>query len=66
MIERDEVEQALEIACGDTLGGPSMGSRKTASQRSIDSAREHVRRFLRELPPDLFVHEVLEALNDEQ
>lgn len=64
MIDRDDVEQAIEIACGDTVGY-EMGERRTASQRAIDRLRAGFLRLLKELPPDTYVHEILEVLEDE-
>ena len=66
MIDRDEIDEALEIACGFTIGsGQSVTSRRTASQRHVNTARRAVIRFLRELPAELTVHEIKEALSDE-
>lgn len=64
MIDRDDVEQALEIAVGRDIGH-DLSSRRTASQRGIDVTRAALRRFIEELPPETMVHEILEALGDE-
>lgn len=63
MIDRDDLEQAIEIACGDTVGH-EMNERRTASQRAVARLREGFLRLLRELPPDTYVHELLEVLDE--
>jgi hypothetical protein len=60
-IDRDDIEQAIEIACGDTIGREIMSSR-TASQRDIDRFRARLRRFLAELPGDTSTSELSEAM----
>lgn len=64
MIDRDDVEQALEIACGSEIGR-DITSKRTASDKAVNRARAAVLRFLRELPPDVYIHELLEVLIDE-
>lgn len=59
-IDRDDVEQALEIACGDDIRSEG-GSRQTASPREVDRLRARVRRFLDELPGDTLVSELREV-----
>lgn len=60
-IDIDDLEQALEIACGDTIGS-EVSSRRTASDRDISRLRGRLKRFLAELPADASVAELLEAL----
>jgi hypothetical protein len=60
-IDIDDVEQAMEIACGDTIGSEITCSR-TASPRDIARLRHRLKRFLAELPADTSVSELLEAL----
>lgn len=62
-IDIDDIEQALEIACGDVIGD-NVNSRRTASERDVRRLRGRVKRFLAELPADASVSELLEALED--
>lgn len=62
-VDRDDVEQALEIACGHDIGH-DISSRRTASQANIDRLRQGVLRFLRDLPDDATIHEVKEAFDE--
>lgn len=63
-IDRSELEEALEIACGNDIGR-DITSRRTASQNNIDRLRSALRRFIRELPPDTMIHEIQEALDEQ-
>lgn len=56
-----DVEQALEIACGDAIGN-EINSRRTASERDVRRLRGRLKRLLSELPADASVSELLEAL----
>lgn len=60
-VDIDDIEQALEIACGDTIGNEITSSR-TASDRDIARLRSRVKRFLAELPADTSVSELLDAM----
>lgn len=60
-IDIDDIEQAIEIACGDSIGDGVSCSR-TASERDDRRLRERLKRFLSELPADTSVGELLEAL----
>lgn len=62
-MDRDDVLQAIEIACGDDIGR-EISSRRTASQSAMNRLRAGLERFLRELPPETMVHEILEAIDD--
>lgn len=62
-IDREDLEQALEIACGVEIGS-DVTSRRTASQNSIDRTRAALRRLIRELPPETMIQEIQEALDD--
>lgn len=63
MTDRDDIEQALEIACGANIHS-DVSSRRTASRRDVDRLRSMLRRFLAELPPETFVHEILEQFDE--
>lgn len=63
MIDRDDVEQAIEIALGDGLSGEHFRHR-SVSPDSIDKWRQRFRRIIAELPPDTSVAELLEALDE--
>ncbi|MCR6672162.1 hypothetical protein [Devosia ginsengisoli] len=62
-IDNDDIEQALEIACGDTIGS-EVTSRRTASDRDIARLRGRVKRFLAELPADTSVSELLDVMDE--
>lgn len=62
-MDRNDVEQALEIACGDSIGH-EISSRRTASARDVNRLRARIERFLRELPPETMVHELLELIDE--
>lgn len=63
VMDRDDIEQALEIACGSEIGS-ELSSRRTASDASVARTRAAVVRFLRELPDDLTVNELKEAFDE--
>lgn len=60
-IDIDDIEQALEIACGDSLGGEFTG-RHAASAQMIAKLRGRVKRFLAEIPGDISVSELVEIM----
>jgi len=60
-IDIDDIEQAIEIACGDTIGD-GVSSLRTASERDVRRLRGKLKRFLAELPADVSAGELLEAL----
>lgn len=60
-IDLDDIEEAIEIACGDSIGD-GVDSRRTANDRDIRRLRSRLKRFLAELPADASVGELLEAL----
>lgn len=60
-IDIDDIEQAIEIACGDAIGNEIDG-RRTASERDVRRLRGRLKRFLAELPAETSVGELLEAL----
>lgn len=60
-VDFDDIEQALEIACGDAISSDVLKSR-TASPQAVTRLRSRVKRFLAELPADTSVSELLEAL----
>lgn len=60
-IDIDDIEQAMEIACGDGIGD-GVSSSRTANERDIQRLRGRLKRFLSELPADTSVGELLEAL----
>jgi hypothetical protein len=60
-IDRDDIEQAIEIACGDAIGD-GVNSSRTASERDARRLRGRLKRFLAELPADTSVGELLDAL----
>lgn len=62
-IDLDDIEQAMEIACGDTIGD-GVNSSRTASERDVRRLRGRLKRFLAELPADTSVGELREAMGD--
>ncbi|MGV3573729.1 MAG: hypothetical protein ACO1O4_01185 [Devosia sp.] len=60
-IDIDDIEQAIEIACGDSIED-GVSSSRTASDRDVQRLRGRLKRFLSELPADTSVGELLEAL----
>lgn len=60
-IDIEDIEQAIEIACGDAIGD-GVASSRTASERDVRRMRGRLKRFLSELPADASVGELLEAL----
>lgn len=64
-IDSDDVDQALEIACGHSIGD-SVTSRRTASSREVARLRGGLQRFLRELPGDTSVSELIEIMEERQ
>lgn len=62
-IDIDDIDQALEIACGDGIGD-DVDSRRTANDKVVSRLKGRLKRFLAELPPDLSVSELVEALDD--
>jgi hypothetical protein len=60
-IDLDDIEQAIEIACGDSIGH-EISSSRTASKREVDRFRARLRRFLGELPGETSTSELAEAL----
>lgn len=63
MIDRDDVEQAIEIALGDTISREAFRP-ATVSTNLIATWRMRLKRILAELPPDTSVDEILEALDE--
>ena len=63
MITRDDIEQAVEIAVGDNLSHEGFKPR-AASAAAVETWMRRFRRTLAELPPELTIQDLLEALDD--
>lgn len=61
-VDRDDIEQAMEIAAGDSLSS-EVGAPRTVSERVVGRFRGHLRRFLRELPADATVTDIQAAMD---
>ncbi|MBN9348287.1 MAG: hypothetical protein J0I48_19165 [Devosia sp.] len=62
-MSRDEVVEAIEIALGDTING-DVSNRRYVPERNVARQLTVTRRVLAELPPEVTVHELLEALEE--
>lgn len=62
-MDRDDLEQAIEIAIGDQLSHEGFKPR-AVSNSAVARWRNQLRRMLRELEPDVTVGEMLEALDE--
>lgn len=62
-IDRDDIEQAIEIACGDNISGEQQRPR-TASKNDTNRFRARLKRFLHELPEGTSVSDMIEAFEE--
>lgn len=63
VVSRDDIEQAVEIAVGDNLSHEGFKPR-SASAAAVETWTRRFRRTLAELPPELTIQELLEALDE--
>lgn len=63
MIDLEDIMQAIEIALGDTVGS-DIGQRRTVDEKLIIRHTQMFKRILAELPADLSVGELREAMEE--
>ncbi len=63
MVDRDDIDQAIEIAIGDNLSRESFQPR-AVSDGSVARWRRQLRRLLAELPEDTTVMDMREAMDE--
>lgn len=63
MVDRDDIDQAIEIAIGDRLSHESFQPR-AVSGGAVSRWRRQLRRLLAELPEDVTVLDMREAIDE--
>lgn len=62
-VDRDDILQACEIALGDTLGN-EIDTRRAVRDVDVQRLARRVQRVLAELPGEMLVCEIIEALEE--